>query len=181
MSRLRLAAAIAALLLLIPMVTRGGTPVAEPRRPNATFDLPDSLNVKESEFGIVLGFPAVFNVEAGYWPDPIFGVRASGMTFGRRLTGLQGNLCFTVFRGRHTRGALAVVGGVIDTDTDGWKYAGLALDANAGPLFGELSVARGRGDLLSYAHKRLAVTFQLGLMGGGGILGPRLRPQRRLE
>lgn len=152
------------------------TRISNPRSADPKIDRPDSLLFARSEFGVLLGSPAILNVEAGFWPHRIWGVRASGFYWGGRLGAFQGNLCMTLGRRRLGRHALALVGGAIHGDDNkSWVYGGLAWDANWGPLFTEFGQVIGRGNLLTGRDEPLrpALILQIGLMGGGGLIGPR--------
>lgn len=151
-----------------------GASIANPRRENPRFDVPDSAHVAKSEFGLLLGTPAGLNLEAGYWPAPKWGVRVSGLYRGREFSGVQGNFCWTVGRNGRRRESVALVGGSIQHSGESWSYGGLAFDWNVSAFFLEGGLVVGDGDLsFGRGNSHVQLILQLGLMGGGGVLGPR--------
>jgi len=174
--RLAVLGATLALLAVAAAESHSGPSIGDPRRANARFDLPDSTHVKTAEFGILFGTPAGFNLEAGWWPDPKWGVRASGLSLGPNLHGVQGNLCWTFARSYRRRAALALIAGTIGSNHDEWNYGGVAFDWNLAPLFAEVGFVGGHGTLAFLGGSRVprtAILIQVGIMGGGGVLGPR--------
>jgi len=163
-------AGTALVILACALPAAGGPTIATPREPNAKFD---SMAVEKREMGIVFGSPAAVNLEAGYWPDPIVGVRASGMFYGTQFWGAQGNLCFTVHRRAYSRLALALIGGTHQENRTYWNYGGVAVDWNAHSFYAELGPVILSSNDSNFSDRRAAVVAQIGIMGGGGVLGPR--------
>jgi hypothetical protein len=95
------------------------------------------------------------------------------MFFGTGYWGVQGNLCFTVYRGRHSRVALAAIGGTHQESNTHWRYGGVAADWNVAPLFFELGPVGLSSNESNFNDRHFAIVAQVGLMGGGGVLGPR--------
>lgn len=170
-SRTALSVLLAASLL--PRLACAGADVGDPRRARADLDESNSMEVVKREFGILLGTPGAMNLEAGYWPNRVFGARASGMYFGQAFWGLQGNLCVTTRRGPHSRVAIAAVGGTHREYDTHWNYVGAALDWNAEPFFAELGPVVLESNDPNYQSRHFAVVAQVGVMGGGGTRGPR--------
>ena len=174
-ARLRMAVCSLLVALAAHRTARAGPSIANPRHANEHFDIPDSSHVERSEFGILFGTPAGFNLEAGYWPHPKWGLRASGLYWGAGLAGFQGNLCYTIGRRARRREALALVAGSLASNGETWSYGGVAFDWNVAPLYLEAGIVLGSGKLKVFANDgpNAALIVQLGLMGGGGVLGPR--------
>jgi len=167
------AIAMALLLALGSPEARAGARIGEPRQPNPRFDTGDSTRVRRSELGLTFGTPAGFNLEAGWWPDPIFGGRVSGLYLGPGWLGVQGAACVTISRGRRSRLALVLAAGETRSYDESFRYLGPGVAVNAGPLFFENGVAWSSGDLFSVRRNHPVLYLQVGLLGGGGILGPR--------
>ncbi len=169
------AAAIAIAISASVAPACAGSRVAEPRAENRKFDEDEASRVRRFESGVLIGTPSLINLQLGWWGHPKLGVRASGLYWGDGLSGYQGAFCYTVARGRHTRAALAAVAGSISTGRSvEWNYAGLATDVNAGAMFFEFGLVIGEGILHSGTDRTsLGIVAQLGLLGGGGIAGPR--------
>ena len=173
----RAGVALTALLLAaLAADAHAGASIGDPRRPNSHFDVSDSTAVKRAEFGILFGTPSAFNLEVGWWPQPRWGVRASGLFLGENLHGIQGNFCWTLARSLRRREAVAVIGGSIGSNFEAWNYGGVAFDWNLAPLFAEVGFVAGHGSLAFFGDAKVpssAILVQVGLMGGGGVLGPR--------
>jgi len=173
--RVALIALIGPVLLVAGLTTHAlaATRIASPRDSSRVFDRPDSLLHATSEFGILFGTPSLVNLEAGYWPHRVFGARISGFYWGGEVGGFQGNLCVTVTRGRRSRLTLGPVAGRLFGSNGQWTYGGLAWDWNRAPMFLEVGWVYGSGDLRFFEDTHLGLLFQVGLMGGGGVIGPR--------
>jgi hypothetical protein len=72
---------------------------------------------------------------------------------------------------------VAPIVGMFASDGKGWTYGGLALDWNTGPLFLEAGLVAGSGDFPGLENQQFSAVGKLGIMGGGGILGPRSKPK----
>ena len=164
-------AVVAALIFVSP--ANAGPTISMPRTSNERFDKPDSTTVDRRELGIVFGSPAAVNLEVGYWLGPIVGVRTSGMFYGKQFWGAQANLCFTVRRRANSRLALALIGGTHQEYRKYWNYGGVAVDWNSHSFFGELGPVILSTDYSNVTDRHAAVVAQIGILGGGGVLGPR--------
>ena len=174
---MRAALRVAAMLVTaggLPAFAHAGASIAHPRERIALVDRPDSSVVQSSALGFLVGTPAALNLEWGWWWSPRWGFRTSGMFFGVGGNGVQANLCRTLQRARRTRSSLALVIGTLHFDRDDWSYAGTAVDLNLSSLFLEGGFVYVTGsDGFGEHRSGPGVVFQLGIMNGGGLQGPR--------
>lgn len=122
-------------------------------------EIPKDL-MKESytELGVNLGTPAGLNLALGNWFGR-FGVRASGMVYGRKLNGIQGNLGFKLSDNINRSDVLAAIFGSLNIEKDNWSYFGLVYELNLSGFFFHAGLTAGSG---SFSTPQLAV--QLGYM-----------------
>ena len=169
-----LAAALLVAAVGLPSPGQAGASIAHPRERVLLADRPDSSEVQRFEFGFLLGTPSEANLEWGWWTDPRWGFRVSGMYFGVAGSGVQANLCRTLQRARRTRSSLALVAGTMHVHPDSWNYAGAAVDLNLSSLFLEAGFIYWSGTDRFREHRSgPGLVIQLGIMNGGGLRGPR--------
>jgi len=111
---------------------------------------------RHTELGINVGTPGGINLSIGQWFDR-WGIRASGMTYGSKMRGIQGFAGYEFLNDSEHRHAIGLAVGTWDYQNNSWTYAGPAYDLSIGGFFMEFGIAWGHG---TYAANQ--VIWQIG-------------------
>ncbi len=104
--------------------------------------------MKHTELGMTVGTPSGVNLVLGQWFDR-WGVRATGMTYGANMRGIQLYAGFEFLKDKDHRHCIGLAGGTWHYTNNDWRFLGPAYDLYIGGFFMEFGIAWGNGTYMA--------------------------------